>query len=88
LHALLLDIGNSRIKWGVLEDGVVGHTGDITHASITEQGMSGLISQLPRQLDAAFASNVAGTRFAEEIGEAIHSHCGCELQFAEKAASS
>lgn len=83
LHALLLDIGNSRIKWGVLEDGVVGHTGDITHASIVEQGMSGLISQLPGQLDAAFASNVAGTRFAEEIGEAVHSHCGCELQFAE-----
>jgi type III pantothenate kinase len=82
LHALLLDIGNSRIKWGVLEDDVVGHTGDITHASIAEQGMSGLISQLPRQVDAAFASNVAGTSFAEEIGEAVHSRYDCELQFA------
>ncbi len=88
MHALLLDIGNCRIKWGVLEDGVVGHTGDITHVSIAEPGMSGLISQLPRQLDAAFASNVAGTSFAGEIGEAVHSHCGCELQFAESVQQS
>ena len=88
MHALLLDIGNSRIKWGVLKDDVVGHTGDIARTSIVEQGMSALISQLPRQVDVAFASNVAGTSFAEEIGEAVHSHCGCELQFAESVQQS
>jgi type III pantothenate kinase len=83
LHALLLDIGNSRIKWGVLEDGVVGNTGDITHASILEQGMPALISQLPRHVDAAFASNVAGTSFSEQISAAVHARYDCELQFAE-----
>ena len=88
MTALLLDIGNSRIKWGVLDDGSIHRTGHITHDSIQDQGLAALTSRLPRRVDTVFASNVAGTSFATRLSGVVGMHCDTDVHFArsEKAA--
>jgi type III pantothenate kinase len=85
--ALLIDVGNTRLKWGVLEDGGIRRTGHISHANIREAGLAALTSKLPRGVDAAMASNVAGTSFATRLAGVIGLHCGCDVHFARSERS-
>lgn len=82
VRALLLDIGNSRLKWGLLEDGHLRRTGDITHARLHDSGFSALTARLPRRLDKVLASNVAGAGFARRLSGVIGIHCDRNIQFA------
>ncbi|MEJ2129337.1 MAG: type III pantothenate kinase [Woeseiaceae bacterium] len=82
MSALLLDIGNSRIKWGVLEDGEIHRTGHIAHDQVGEKGLAALTSKLPRHVDAVFASNVAGTSFATRLSGVVGMHCNVDVHFA------
>jgi pantothenate kinase type III len=40
-RALLFDVGNTRLKWGVLERDRIARTGSITHATLQESGEMG-----------------------------------------------
>ncbi len=82
MTALLLDVGNSRLKWGVLDDGTIRRTGHIAHDRIRERGLQELTSKLPRRVDAVFASNVAGTSFATRLSGVVGMHCHCDIRFA------
>ncbi len=82
MKALLLDVGNSRLKWGVLDGGSISRTGHITQDAIRQQGLSALTSKLPRHVDTVFASNVAGTSYATRLSGVISMHCGCDVRFA------
>ena len=82
MKALLLDVGNSRLKWGVLDGGSISRTGHITQDAIRQQGLSALTSKLPRHVDAVFASNVAGTSYATRLSGVVSMHCGCDMRFA------
>ncbi len=83
MKALLLDIGNTRIKWGVLRNGAINRTGHIAQSKVQEQGLAVLTSKLPRDMDVAFASNVAGPTFATRLSGVIGMHCDCEVHFAK-----
>ena len=65
--ALLLDVGNTRLKWGLLESGHLTKTGTVTHAKLKETGFSVLTARLPRRVDCVLASNVAGQSFATRL---------------------
>jgi type III pantothenate kinase len=82
MAALLMDIGNTRVKWGEYDGGAIRRTGHITHASIREGGLAALTSKLPRHADTVFVSNVAGTSFATRLTGVVSMHFGCELHFA------
>jgi type III pantothenate kinase len=82
MTALLMDIGNTRLKWGVLEDGAIRRTGHISQETIRNDGLAALTSKLPRRVDAVFASNVAGTSFATRISGVVGMHCNCDMHFA------
>ena len=82
MSVLLLDVGNSRLKWGVLDDGDIRRTGHISQERIREQGLSVLTSKLPRRVDAVRASNVAGTSFATRLSGVIGMHCNADVHFA------
>lgn len=82
MTALLLDIGNSRIKWGVLDDGSIRRTGHIAHDRIQDKGLAALTSRLPRRADMVFASNVKGTSFATRLSGVIGMHCHTDVHFA------
>lgn len=79
---LLLDVGNSRLKWGVSENGEIRRTGHITQESIRENGLPSLTTKLPRRVDSVMASNVAGTSFATRLSGIIGAHCNREVHFA------
>ena len=83
MNALLLDIGNTRIKWGVLKDGSINRTGHIAQSKVQEQGIAVLTSKLPRSVDVAFASNVAGATFATRLSGVVGMHCNCDVHFAK-----
>lgn len=83
MKALLLDVGNTRIKWGVLDGEQIHKTGHIALQKVRDQGLGPLTSRLPRNVDAVLASNVAGQTFATRLSGVIGMHCGCDVHFAK-----
>lgn len=81
-RALLFDIGNTRVKWAVLEGSRLGKTGSITHEQLRESGFGALTAHLPREVDAVLASNTAGHTFATRLSGVIGIHCDCDVHFA------
>ena len=87
MRALLFDIGNTRLKWGVLEAGQLGRTGSIAHDKLAERGFGALTTKLPTDVESVLASNVAGAAFGTRLSGVIGLHCGCEVRFARSARS-
>lgn len=83
MKTLLMDVGNSRIKWGVLELGEIHRTGRIAQNRIRERGLQALTTRIPRGVDQVFVSNVAGTTFGTRLSGVIGMHCNCEVRFAQ-----
>lgn len=88
MTALLIDAGNTRLKWGVLDNGAIRRTGHISQEAIHEQGLSALTSKLPREVDAVLASNVAGSSFATRLSGVVGMHCNCDVHFVRPEKSS
>lgn len=82
MSVLLLDVGNSRLKWGVLDDDVIRRTGHISQEKIREQGLAVLTTKLPRRVDTVRACNVAGTSFATRLSGVVGMHCNTDVHFA------
>jgi type III pantothenate kinase len=85
MKALLLDVGNTRLKWGVLQSERIQKTGHIAMHKIREEGLGVLTSRLPHSVDAVRISNVAGATFATRLSGVIGMHCGCDVHFAKSA---
>lgn len=88
MTALLMDVGNTRIKWGVSHDGAIRRTGHIARDKLRDDGIAVLTSRLPHRVDGVLVSNVAGPAFATRLSGVIGMHCNAEVHFArsEKAA--
>ena len=82
MKTLLMDVGNSRIKWGVLEQGEIRRTGHIAQGRIRERGLQALTTRIPRGVDQVFVSNVAGNTFGTRLSGVIGMHCNCQVRFA------
>lgn len=82
MTTLLLDVGNSRVKWGVLDDGEIRRTGYVEHTKIKERGWQAVTTKLPRRVGRVFVSNVAGTNFAKRLSGVLGAHCNCDVNFA------
>ncbi len=87
MKALLMDVGNSRIKWGVLDHGEIHRTGHISQQRIREKGLQVLTTKIPRRVDEVFVSNVAGTSFATRLSGVVGMHCDCDVKFARSERS-
>ncbi|MBT8099930.1 MAG: type III pantothenate kinase, partial [Gammaproteobacteria bacterium] len=83
MTTLLLDVGNTYLKWGVAGDDGISKTGKIAQQKIRDKGLSVLTTRLPTRIDSAMASNVAGTSFATRLAGLVHAHCNCDLHFAK-----
>lgn len=86
MTSLLLDIGNSRLKWGVLADGAMRENG---HFSLPDmpQELPSLRSQLPKRLRSAFACNVAGENVAATITEFLSASYDIAPRFIQSTAA-
>lgn len=87
MKALLVDAGNTRIKWGLLSDGSIRRTGHIAREKIRESGLAALTSKLPRHVDAVLVSNVAGAALATRLAGVLGMHCGTDVHFARSEKS-
>jgi type III pantothenate kinase len=81
VRALLFDVGNTRLKWGLLEKGRIRRTGSITHTRLHDSGFAALTTRMPRRVDQVLASNVAGASFATRLSGVIGIHCDCDVHF-------
>ena len=86
MRALLLDVGNTRLKWGVLDGGELVRTGSIAQQTLRESGFSALTTRLPRRIDRVIACNVAGQTFATRLSGVIGIHCERDVHFVRSEA--
>ena len=78
---LLFDIGNTRLKWGVLSEGRIARTGSVSHAVLQEKGFASLTTRLPHEVGRVVASNVAGPTFATRLAGILGIHCKLDIHF-------
>jgi type III pantothenate kinase len=81
-RSLLLDVGNTRLKWGLLDGERISRTGNMRHEALKESGFSPLTARLPRHVDRILVSNVAGPEFATRLSRVLGIHCNAEVRFA------
>lgn len=68
---LLIDAGNTRVKWGLFGDGTWQGEGALEHARVGELGA---IAQGRTGIGRVFGSNVAGADIADAIARSLHGH--------------
>ena len=79
--ALLLDVGNTRIKWGLFDGERISRTGNMSLARLKDSGFDALTRRLPQHVDNVLVSNVAGQDFATRLARVIGMHCGTDARF-------
>ena len=80
-RALLFDVGNTRLKWGVLSGDRLSRTGSIRHEKLKDTGFNALTTKLPSTVEDVLVSNVAGAAFGSRLSGVIGLHCGQDVHF-------
>lgn len=86
-RALLLDAGNTRLKWGISVDGRITRSGIFADDPLTKAGLATLAKKMPRDIDTVLASNVAGPTYGTKLAGVFGLHCDCDVQFARSERS-
>ncbi len=81
-RALLFDVGNTRLKWGILQNDQFVRRGTIGHDKLQQQGFTQLTTRLPANVKSVLVSNVASTAFGTRLAAVIGSHCDTAVHFA------
>ena len=81
-RALLFDVGNTRLKWGVLENDRIVRSGNSDHDKLKQRGFPALTTRLPTIVDHVLVSNVAGAAFGTRLAGVIGMHCDTDVHFA------
>jgi type III pantothenate kinase len=68
---IVIDIGNTRIKWARVEEGRLSRTGDAVHRGATDHAFAALAAALPKDLSRAIVANVAGDTVARQLTELL-----------------
>jgi type III pantothenate kinase len=79
--ALLIDIGNTRIKWARLEQGVLQPQSAAPHADWSVQTCFETVLQRGSRCDRVLVSNVSGPRMADVVRAAVTQAWQLEAQF-------
>lgn len=79
--SLLIDIGNTRIKWARFEGGALQPQSAAAHADWNAQTLVDTILQRGARSDRVLVSNVAGPRMADVVRSAVAQTWQIEAQF-------
>jgi len=82
---VLVDIGNSRIKWATLAAGKLVRPGSAVHRDSLDAGVAAFAAELPARAR-IIAANVAGGRMAERLEALVAARPGFSLEFVATAA--
>lgn len=84
MRLLLIDVGNSRLKWAHADRAGLGPVQALAH----DGDPARLVAQIPQlRVDAVRIANVTGAAHAAALAEAIRQRHGCAPVFAESAAA-
>lgn len=83
---LLLDVGNTRLKWAQLVDGRLGARGALLHRGVTPQAWVAALDSVAGEPRAIAVANVAGPGIAHAIGEWALARFGLRPRFLRAAA--
>lgn len=83
MKLLLIDVGNSRLKWAHADGAGLGPVQALAHAGDPAR----VIAQIPQQrVDEVRIANVTGAAHAAALADAIQQRQGCRPVFAQSAA--
>ncbi|HUO68893.1 MAG TPA: type III pantothenate kinase [Gammaproteobacteria bacterium] len=68
---ILVDIGNTRIKWAQVEDGRLSNVGNAVHRDMRERALASFVTALPKQVTRAIVANVAGDAIGRDLTELL-----------------
>jgi type III pantothenate kinase len=82
---LLVDIGNTRIKWATLADGELVRGGSAVHRDSPDAAVAAFAADLPAKVR-IIAANVAGERMTERLQALVATRPGSSLELVKTAA--
>jgi type III pantothenate kinase len=82
---LLIDVGNTRIKWATLSAGKLVRRGSAVHRDSLDAAVAALAAELPAR-SRVIAANVAGERMAAHLATLVAQRPGTSLTFVATAA--
>ena len=68
---ILVDIGNTRIKWAQVEDGRLANIGNAVHRDLREHALASFAAALPQRATRAIVANVAGDAIGRDLKELL-----------------
>jgi type III pantothenate kinase len=68
---VVIDIGNTRVKWAQVEDGRLAKPGSAVHRDAPDRAFAALAAALPKDLSRAIVANVAGDAIAAQLTELL-----------------
>ena len=77
---LLIDIGNTRLKWAYEEKGQLLFPGNLVHRGAATEQIASFVATLEQVPDSAAALNVAGSDVENVLRHLIHDRFGIDLQ--------
>lgn len=82
----VIDIGNTRIKWGLAQSGQLRATGNALHIESMDRAMDALLAASPESTDDALVANVMGETVASRLTERLRERCGVKPRLVTTAA--
>lgn len=79
--SLVIDIGNTRIKWAEVDEAGLRAHGQAAHLDNFDGAFEKLAAVLPKRAARVVVANVAGERFAKRLGELIQLRFRLEPEF-------
>jgi type III pantothenate kinase len=79
---LLIDIGNTRVKWATCADGVFGKTGESVHRSASGTSPGAFLDAVEGEPESVLAANVAGRETGDAIAVAVRDRWNLDMDFA------
>lgn len=83
---IVIDIGNTRIKWGLARSGRLGATGSELHIESMDRALDALAAALPESVDDVLVSNVMGETVASRLADRLREGFRIKPRFVTTAA--
>jgi type III pantothenate kinase len=84
---LLIDIGNTRLKWAQLSNGRLGEQAALPHAELTHEQLIAAIIAKSARADRVLIANVGGARVGDLAAQCVRDHWGVEAEFVHSTAN-
>jgi type III pantothenate kinase len=68
---ILVDIGNTRIKWAEVEDGRLSNVGNAVHRDLGERAFDSFVVAVAKRVTRVIVANVAGDEIGREFTERV-----------------